>query len=157
MPIGIAVDPGQGAGCQRSGLGPAAGRGFGGRALPAAGILGFGEVATWVVILLATGAFGYYTKSLGKPLFIVMLLIMIPLAITELGVDSWSASLMAGEMGKMGISGGWVLIYTSLIMMLLRFFAGHYQGDVQATKPVSSSGDWMRSVFSVFSRRGATA
>ncbi len=87
-------------------------------------ILGFGEVVTWVVILAATGAFGFYTKSLGKPLFIIMLLIMIPLAITELGVDSWSASLMTGEMGKMGFSGLWVLIYTSLIMMLLRFFGG---------------------------------
>lgn len=87
-------------------------------------IMGLGNVATWVVILLATGAFGFYTKSLGKPLFIVMLLIMIPLAITELGVDSWSADLMAGEMGKMGISGGWVLIYTALLMMLLRFFGG---------------------------------
>ncbi|MBI1225834.1 MAG: MFS transporter [Bacteroidetes bacterium] len=87
-------------------------------------ILGLGNVATWVIILLATGAFGFYTKSLGKPLFIFMLLIMIPLAITELGVDSWSADLMAGEMGKMGISGGWVLIYTALLMMLLRFFGG---------------------------------
>lgn len=87
-------------------------------------IMGLGNVVIWVVILLATGAFGYYTKSLGKPLFIVMLLIMIPLAITELGVDSWSADLMAGEMGKMGIGGGWVLIYTALLMMLLRFFGG---------------------------------
>ncbi len=87
-------------------------------------IVGLGDVATWAVIILATGAFGFYTKSLGKPLFIVMLLIMIPLAITELGVDSWSADLMAGEMGKMGISGGWVLIYTALLMMLLRFFGG---------------------------------
>ncbi|MBK9014179.1 MAG: MFS transporter [Saprospiraceae bacterium] len=87
-------------------------------------IFGLGNLATWVVIILATGAFGFYTKSLGKPLFIVMLLIMIPLAITELGVDSWSADLMAGEMGKMGISGGWVLIYTALLMMLLRFFGG---------------------------------
>ncbi len=87
-------------------------------------ILGFGDVLTWVIILIATGAFGFYTKSLGKPLFIIMLLIMVPLAITELGVDSWSADLMAGEMGKMGYSGLWVLIYTSLIMMLLRFFGG---------------------------------
>jgi len=87
-------------------------------------ILGLGNVATWAVILLATGAFGFYTKSIGKPLFIVMLLIMIPLAITELGVDSWSADLMTGEMSKMNISGGWVLIYTALLMMLLRFFGG---------------------------------
>lgn len=87
-------------------------------------IFGMGNVATWAVIIAATGAFGFYTKSLGTPLFIIMLLIMIPLAITELGVDSWISDLMAGEMGKMGISGGWVLIYTSLVMMLLRFFGG---------------------------------
>ena len=87
-------------------------------------ILNFGDILTWVVIIAATGAFGFYTKSLGKPLFIIMLLIMVPLAITELGVDSWISSLMAGEMKKMSISGGWVLIYTSFIMMLLRFFGG---------------------------------
>lgn len=87
-------------------------------------ILGLGNIATWAIIIVATGAFGFYTKSMGKPLFIIMLLIMIPLAITELGVDSWSADLMAGEMGKMGIGGGWVLIYTALLMMLLRFFGG---------------------------------
>ena len=87
-------------------------------------ILNFGDTLTWIITIAATGAFGYYTKSLGKPLFIIMLLIMIPLAITELGVDSWISSLMEGEMKKMSISGGWVLIYTSFIMMLLRFFGG---------------------------------
>ncbi|MBI5914126.1 MAG: MFS transporter [Bacteroidetes bacterium] len=87
-------------------------------------IFGFSDVLTWVIILAATGAFSFYTKSLGRPLFIIMLLIMIPLAITELGVDSWISDLMAGEMQNMGIAGGWVLVYTSLIMMVLRFFAG---------------------------------
>jgi MFS family permease len=80
--------------------------------------------ATWVLIALATGAFGYYTKSPGRPMFILFLLIMMPLAITELGVDSWISDLMAGEMQNMGIAGGWVLVYTSLIMMVLRFSAG---------------------------------
>ncbi len=79
---------------------------------------------TWGIIVLATAAFGYVTKSLGRPLFIIMLLIMIPLAITELGVDSWISDLMAGEMQNIGIAGGWVLVYTSLIMMVLRFSAG---------------------------------
>ncbi|MEK7256530.1 MAG: MFS transporter [Bacteroidota bacterium] len=79
---------------------------------------------TWVIIFAATGAFGWVTKSLGRPMFILMLLIMMPLAITELGVDSWISDLMAGEMANMGIAGGWVLVYTSLIMMILRFFAG---------------------------------
>jgi MFS family permease len=87
-------------------------------------IFGMSEAAIWAMILVATGWFGYVTRSMGRPLFIVMLLIMIPLAITELGVDSWISDLMAGEMQNIGIAGGWVLVYTSLIMALLRFFAG---------------------------------
>ena len=87
-------------------------------------ILGLGQSGSWVLAIAATGAFGYYTRTLGKPIFIIMLLIMIPLAITELGVDSWISDLMAGEMMNMGIAGGWVLVYTSAIMMVLRFFAG---------------------------------
>jgi MFS family permease len=93
-------------------------------------ILQIGQVFAWsltaslVLIALATGAYAWYTRSLGRPLFILMLLIMIPLATTELGVDSWITALMEGEMGRIGINAGWVLIYTSAIMMVLRFFAG---------------------------------
>jgi hypothetical protein len=87
-------------------------------------ILGLSQLGSWVLAIAATGLFGYYTRTLGRPIFIIMLLIMIPLAITELGVDSWISDLMAGEMTKMGIAGGWVLVYTSAIMMVLRFSAG---------------------------------
>ena len=87
-------------------------------------IFEFSPGVIWGLTLAATAYFGYVTRSLGRPLFIIMLLIMIPLAITELGVDSWISDLMAGEMQKMGIAGGWVLVYTSLIMMILRFSAG---------------------------------
>ena len=31
---------------------------------------------------------------------------------------------MGPEMSKLGLPGGWVLIYTSVIMLVLRFFAG---------------------------------
>jgi MFS family permease len=68
--------------------------------------------------------FGLYTKSLGKPLFLILLLIMIPLAITELGTDSWITDLMTPEMANIGLQAGWVLVYTSAIMFVLRFFAG---------------------------------
>lgn len=70
------------------------------------------------------GAFGAYVGSLGRPLFIFLLLIMVPLATTELGTDSWISDLMTPAMGELGLSGGWVLIYTAFIMMLLRFMAG---------------------------------
>src|SRR5262249_61472515 len=60
----------------------------------------------------------------GRPLFLFLMLVMIPLATTELGVDSWVTSLMGPAMKDIGIQAGWVLVYTSLIMMLLRFSAG---------------------------------
>jgi fucose permease len=49
---------------------------------------------------------------------------MIPLATTELGTDSWIGDLMGPEMKRMGLPGLSVLIYTSFIMMVLRFCAG---------------------------------
>ncbi len=83
--------------------------------------------SSWVVtalVLIATGIFGYYTRSLGRPLYIFLLLIMMLLATTELGVDSWITDLMSGEMRNLGIAAGWVLVYTSAIMMVLRFYSG---------------------------------
>lgn len=77
-----------------------------------------------IIIVVLVGAFGAYTKSLGAPLFIFLLFIMMPLATTELGTDGWITPLMEGEMGKLGLNAGWVLVYTSFIMMLLRFSAG---------------------------------
>ena len=87
-------------------------------------VAGFSNITIYVLTALTTIGFGVYTKSLGRPLFIFLLLIMMPLASTELGVDSWITSLMAVEMERIGINAGWVLVYTSLIMMVLRFFAG---------------------------------
>jgi MFS family permease len=77
-----------------------------------------------ILILLITIAFGMYTKSLGQPLFIILLLIMIPLATTELGTDSWITDLMTPAMNQLGMQAGWILVYTSAIMFVLRFFAG---------------------------------
>lgn len=89
-----------------------------------------GRVADWpawviiALIVVMTGAYGFYARSLGRVLFIILLLIMMPLATTELGVDSWITDLMTPEFSALGISPGWVLVYTSFIMMVLRFFAG---------------------------------
>lgn len=85
---------------------------------------GFGWPVQLGVGLALVAAYGAYTRTLGQPLFIVLLLIMIPLATTELGTDSWIGDLMGPEMGKIGLAGGWMLIYTSSIMLVLRFFAG---------------------------------
>ena len=76
------------------------------------------------IILVVTGAYGFYVRSLGQPLFIFLILIMMPLATTELGTDIWITSLMNKPMTDLGLPAVSVLIYTSFIMMLLRFSAG---------------------------------
>jgi MFS family permease len=89
-----------------------------------------GELFSWSMGLRwgLTGAvvvlFGIVTKSIGRPLLIFLIIIMMPLATTELGTDGWISSLMENPMKAAGYNPGWVLVYTSFIMMLLRFSAG---------------------------------
>ena len=80
------------------------------------------QILAWVLLVGGYGA--YVNFAPGQPMLILLMLIMIPLATTELGTDSWISPLMEPEMSKLGLSGGWVLVYTSLIMLILRFFAG---------------------------------
>lgn len=87
-------------------------------------VFSWSTTANVLITLVITGAFGFYTRSFGRPLFIILLLVMIPLATTELGTDSWITDLMTPEMSKIGLQAGWVLVYTSAIMFVLRFFAG---------------------------------
>ncbi len=93
-------------------------------------IFQLGDVFSWpttlniIIVVLISLLFGWYTRSLGQPLFIILLLIMIPLAITELGTDSWITDLMTPAMSELGLQAGWILVYTSAIMFVLRFFAG---------------------------------
>lgn len=87
-------------------------------------VIGWSPTVSVIATLVIATGFGLYTRSLGQPLFVIFLLIMIPLAITELGTDSWIGDLMTPETQKIGLQAGWVLVYTSLIMLVLRFFAG---------------------------------
>ena len=77
-------------------------------------------------------AFGIYTFSLGRPLMGLCVLIMAPLATTEIGTDGWIEELLKGVVPE-GFDSGWVLVYTSVIMMGLRFLAGPI---VHAFKPI---------------------
>lgn len=78
----------------------------------------------WIVGGILVLGYSAYVRSLGRLMFIFLVLIMMPLAITELGTDTWITSLMTPEMEKLNLNPGWVLVYTSAIMMILRFFAG---------------------------------
>ena len=93
-------------------------------------VFGFALPVQIGLIVAIVGAYGFYVRSLGRPLFIVLLLIMLPLATTELGTDSWITELLTPEMDKLGFHAGWVLIYTSFIMMVLRFSAGPIVGRI---------------------------
>ena len=83
------------------------------------------DIMVYGLTAVATIGYGLYCKSLGRPLLIFMCIIMIPLATTELGTDGAISGLMEEPMKEAGYNGLWVLIYTSAIMMVLRFwFAG---------------------------------
>jgi MFS family permease len=74
--------------------------------------------------VLMVVAFGLYTMSFGRPILILLLIIMMPLATTEIGTDGWITSIMEGIAKSGNFHPGWILIYTSAIMLVLRFMAG---------------------------------
>jgi MFS family permease len=75
--------------------------------------------------LVPTLCFAYRYRAFGRPMFVILLLVMILLATTELGTDSWISSLLAPVLKGFGANaGGWVLIHTSVVMFGFRFFAG---------------------------------
>ena len=89
-------------------------------------LFGYGLSVVVPVLLTALSIviFAIYTKSFGRPIMAFLIIIMMPLAITEIGTDGWISSLMEGPMKTLEYNAGWVLVYTSAIMMVLRFFAG---------------------------------
>ena len=87
------------------------------------------EILLDIVLFLA---FGYtiWPKSesikgsklsivLGSPMLFILMLIMMPLATTEIGTDGWITALMEKAMGDIGLPAVTVLVYTSAIMMVL--------------------------------------
>jgi MFS family permease len=94
------------------------------RILGAGDVFSVGGMIILILGILLVVGYSIYVKSLGRPLFLFLLLIMIPLATTELGTDSWITELVTPIMQGLGLPAIMVLIYTSFIMMVLRFYAG---------------------------------
>ena len=89
------------------------------------GVFGWSDITVVFLINTAIVCYGVYCQSLGRPILIFLCVIMMPLAITELGTDGAITGIMEEPMKSAGWSPLWVLIYTSAIMMVLRFwFAG---------------------------------
>lgn len=82
-------------------------------------------VSMIVIALVPTALFAARIRSFGRPMFVILMFTMMLLATTEVGTDSWIAALMTPVLKDFGSNAGnWVLIYTSSIMFVLRFFAG---------------------------------
>src|SRR6185436_3454364 len=88
-----------------------------------AGVPTFGIAATLGMALVPTVLFALYVKSFGQPIFVLLLLVMLLLATTELGTDSWISDIMRTVLAS-PTKGTLFLVWTSIVMFVLRFFAG---------------------------------
>lgn len=87
-------------------------------------VFGWPQAVTWTLLGVAVAAYGLYCRSFGRPLLLFLCLIMMPLATTELGTDGAITGIMEEPLHAVGANPLWVLVYTSSIMMGLRFIAG---------------------------------
>jgi MFS family permease len=88
-------------------------------------VFGWSSTVTLAIIVILTIAYGIYCQSIGRGILIFLCLIMMPLATTEIGTDSAITGILEEPMKAADWNPLWVLIYTSAIMAILRFwFAG---------------------------------
>jgi len=87
-------------------------------------VFGWSSAVVWGLMGAVVVAFAVITRSFGRLLLAFLIIIMMPQATTELGTDGWITSLMQTPMQAAGHNPAWVLVYTSAIMMVLRFCAG---------------------------------
>jgi MFS family permease len=87
------------------------------------GVPTFALLAQLGIALVVALLFASYVRTFGRPMFFLLLLIMVLLATTELGTDSWIADIMRTVLQSPTL-GTLFLVWTSLIMFVLRFFAG---------------------------------
>jgi len=87
-------------------------------------VFGWSNGVVWGLTGAVVLAFAIVTKSFGRFILAFLIIIMMPQATTELGTNGWITSLMEDPMKAAGYNPAWVLVYTSAIMLVLRFFAG---------------------------------
>lgn len=87
------------------------------------GVPALGLGTQLAMAIAPTALFAFFVRSFGRPMFVVLLLIMFLLATTELGTDSWIADIMRTVLHS-PTQGTLFLVWTSFIMFVLRFFAG---------------------------------
>jgi len=87
-------------------------------------VFGWSSGLVWGLTGAVVLIFAVVTKSFGRLLLALLIIIMMPQATTELGTNGWITSLMSTPMQAAGHNPAWVLVYTSPIMVILRFWAG---------------------------------
>jgi hypothetical protein len=70
-----------------------------------------------------TVLFAIFIRSFGRPIFVLLMLVMFLLATTELGTDGWIQDIMGAVLANKTL-GTLFIVYTASIMFVLRFFAG---------------------------------
>lgn len=88
----------------------------------------FNHEAPWSVVFVIAAVVGVlagiYTRSVGNWLFLFVLITIGPLATTELGTDGWMPELLKFGGPDIKNFATWVFVYISVIMTVLRFYAG---------------------------------
>jgi len=74
------------------------------------------------IAVVLTIPFALYVKSFGKPMFVILLLIMCLVGTTELGGDSWMQDIIGAVTTE--TQAAFFFAWMALIMFVLRFFAG---------------------------------
>ncbi len=87
-------------------------------------VFGWSQNVSWLLTGAVVIAFAVITRSFGRLLLAFLMIIMMPQATTELGTNGWITALMEDPMKAAGYNSAWVLVYTSAIMLVLRFCAG---------------------------------
>jgi MFS family permease len=87
-------------------------------------VFGWPNPLTYGLLAVAVVAYGLYARSWGRPILLALCVIMMPVGTTELGTDGAITGLMSEPMQQAGYNAAWVLVYTSALMMVLRFFGG---------------------------------
>ena len=88
------------------------------------GVFGWSNLMVIAIVAVLVVAYGFYCKSPGRPMMIFLCIVMFPLATTELGTDGAITGIMEEPLKAADQNPLWVLIYTSAIMTVLRFFSG---------------------------------
>ncbi len=82
--------------------------------------------ASLIIGIVIGAIFAFIVKSVGRPLFFLLCLLMIPVATAELGTDQWIKNLMTPVLQNVDINPKFALIFSASIMLIFRMNIGKF-------------------------------